>query len=204
MAIFRSIQYASFRAFLVLWSALALASLYVAGYSIGAAYEGRWFPVVDHERVVEVSVVDASTISILIEVDKVRACGFLEFGWYSGNPGEAFKRATVVDPRPATRPTGAQYLGPWTIAGMGRGSLMFGVVRHDCGWPWATETTIGPFENPLAKVDPRFVPSGDLGPLPRLYPPPAAIMVDALKAKNATEGTRDFPPLPLFRPAPAN
>lgn len=119
---------------------------YIILVSFGPRIETSYFPVVMDAEVMAQQVAGPDEYRLRIAFTKVRACEYRGLQWFAGHPDESFESATLrIDEETGTRPVGRN-LSQWWIVALPPGTVwQFGVVEHECGFPWTTRTILGPF-----------------------------------------------------------
>jgi hypothetical protein len=145
-----AVKYAAVRQLSVLWAGFGALGIYVAILVWGPALERQW-PVVHWQGISDFRRVDESTIEIQYSFRKLRNCRFIGLSWFVGDPDKDFERVSIRlsegDTVLENRPVGFQrsYHHDVRIPAPLQDLPHFGILSHHCGWPWTTETVLGPF-----------------------------------------------------------
>lgn len=120
---------------------MCISNNYIFFFLLGPVVEGKFFPVVDNVRIINVDQHKAYT-EITFSADKVRACSFAEVAGLSYSDGE-YKKAFVdfgEKQAPSSRALGEQVFGPWKI--YPAGSTIILSAYNVCHSLWETSTPL--------------------------------------------------------------
>lgn len=124
--------------FLGCWIALRL---------YGPGIEERWFPVIYSAVVVDTMPGDGGSLLFRYRFEKHRDCDLIEARWYYLDKGVIGPADITRHGQTPSRPVGANLSVWWRL---GPGELVPGTyfitLRYDCGWPWTSRATLGPFQ----------------------------------------------------------
>ena len=125
--------------------ALTIVVGYLGLIHFGPKIERAYFPVVKDAGIVTVERAAPDQFALKIAFTKDRACEFTTLSWYVGHPEQAFSATEVAFSAHGTRPLGRNIAGRWLVTIPDGTDWTFGIVRHECGLPWTSESVIGPF-----------------------------------------------------------
>lgn len=121
----------------VVWSALLM-------WSIAPDIEAKLSPVFGDAALYEQRPQSDGSIQFRFKIDRLKNCQRIESHWYEILPDGEFALSEVkpIGTPGLPRPLGWN-ISLWNVApAPGVYSLR---VDHNCGWPWITRTTAGPF-----------------------------------------------------------
>lgn len=121
---------------LVVWSLIQF---------IGPRIEARWFPVVSDATIYDTAVNVADVYMFRYRFIKHRDCDLKSYAWYYIDKDSIGPADITRDGPTPSRPTGVN-LSVWWRVGSGEKlpGDYFIDMRYDCGWPWASKSTLGP------------------------------------------------------------
>lgn len=133
-----------------LWTAVFIVAAFPFVVTIGAKYEGKWFPVVSKLEILRVIPDGEDHSLVYVRFNKIRDCEYIGVSWFSVEAGYLDRRAIVLKPdtdeSDSNRPTGVQVSGPWRIAmpadEVRSQSLV--MLTHQCNPLYVTRTQIFP------------------------------------------------------------
>lgn len=132
--------------FLGLWILLRL---------YGPVIEETWFPIIGDAHVVDTKAGPDGATLFRYAYFKHRDCQLTSYAWYYSDKGVTAPADITRSGQTPSRPTGPNISVWWRI---GPGEVLPGtyliVLAYDCGWPWTSRATMGPFE--LAPVRPNL------------------------------------------------
>ena len=112
----------------------------------GPIVEERWFPVIDSAEVVATMPSEGGALLFRYRFVKHRDCELTSYAWYYLDKG-VIGPADITRSGQTSRPVGPNISVWWRL---GPGEIVPGTyfitLRYDCGWPWISRATMGPFE----------------------------------------------------------
>ena len=119
---------------------------WIALRMVGPGIEERWFPVIDSAVLADTMTGPDGALLFRYTFHKHRDCELTSYAWYYVDHGVISPADITRSGQTPSRPVGVNVSVWWRL---GPGELLPGtyfiVLRYDCGWPWTSRATMGPF-----------------------------------------------------------